>query len=74
MSKLWEEQVSKDKKIPKSFFNLFTSMSAEILAPIIAPTIPDTAIVIPIFQLINFCFIFSFFIRNMYGGAGQPPL
>lgn len=45
------------KKIPNSFLSSSTFIFTDIFAPIIAPTIPETAIHIPIFQSINFSFI-----------------
>ena len=47
-----------NKNIPKYNFNLFVFKFTEILAPIIAPITPKIATVIPVFQSINFCFIF----------------
>ena len=43
--------------MPKIFFSSFTFNLADIFAPIIAPAMPHIAILIPIFQLINFVFI-----------------
>ena len=45
------------KNNPNSFLNSSTFIFTDIFAPIIAPTIPEIATYIPIFQSINFSFM-----------------
>ena len=45
------------KNTPNSFLNSSTFIFTDIIAPIIAPTIPEVATHNPIFQSINFSFI-----------------